>query len=302
MVAVKKFDIFISYKSEDEDCAQRVKRSLQQRGVIVWLDKDEIRPGDRFITALESGLESSRSVALLATPSSLASGWVVDEYHRALTLSQAGQLRLIPVLVRDATLPGFLSSRQYVDLRQEASFEHGIDRLVWPGVTEKRALWQPVSGLAFSSRWQQFRTAARAEGIDVAEGEDLYRSEWLIQSNLKNESQRLVVVVDPFEERPAERAAPRNRVVDYIDSMMRLREATKGQANEIIFALYIQSDAWKRVQEVRDVSASIASRLKHYFVIHQDDQNECALRQGIREVWNRVQRDLMIQERNGRAA
>jgi hypothetical protein len=115
---MKQFDVFLSYKSDDHVWVQGLKRALQARGVRVWLDQDQIRPGDRFVGALERGLESSRSVALVATPASISSGWVEDEYARALTLSNLGQLQLIPLLLRDALLPGFLSNRQYVDFRR----------------------------------------------------------------------------------------------------------------------------------------------------------------------------------------
>ena len=69
------FDIFLSYKSEDFSWVKRLKESLQVRVVRVWLDKDEIRPGDLFAQALENGLETSRAVGLVITPQSLASDW-----------------------------------------------------------------------------------------------------------------------------------------------------------------------------------------------------------------------------------
>ena len=50
----------------------------------VWLDKDEIRPGDLFAKALEQGLAASRAVALVVSPEAMASGWVEREYYRAL--------------------------------------------------------------------------------------------------------------------------------------------------------------------------------------------------------------------------
>src|SRR5262245_37893596 len=112
---MKQFDVFLSYKSDDHSWVESLKTALQVRGVRVWLDKDQIRPGDKFVRALEQGIDTSRAVALVATPASISSGWVEDEYSRALSLSNQGQLQLIPLLLRRAKLPGFLSNRQCID-------------------------------------------------------------------------------------------------------------------------------------------------------------------------------------------
>ena len=58
--------------------------------IKVWLDKDEIRPGDVFVMALEKGIAESRAVALIISPDAMSSGWVKEEYHRALSLAVHG--------------------------------------------------------------------------------------------------------------------------------------------------------------------------------------------------------------------
>lgn len=109
-VSDQEFDVFLSYKSEDEEWVRRLKQALVERGLRVWLDRDEIRPGDRFVRALENGIETSGAVVMIVSPESLRSEWVRDEYERALTLpNQAARaLQLIPAVLRDAEpwLPG----------------------------------------------------------------------------------------------------------------------------------------------------------------------------------------------------
>jgi hypothetical protein len=64
-----------------------LKAALVERGVKVWLDKDEVRPRrSLFIDALDLGVESSRALALVVTPGSVASRWVKEEYSRAIVL------------------------------------------------------------------------------------------------------------------------------------------------------------------------------------------------------------------------
>jgi hypothetical protein len=133
------FDVFLSHHSGDKPWVIALKSALTARGVSVWLDRDEIRPGDRFVDALEQGLESSRAVAIIVSPASLRSRWAKDEYQRALVLSnsQSRELRIVPCLLRGADLPGFLATRHAVDFRDPAKFETAVDELCF-GITGRR--------------------------------------------------------------------------------------------------------------------------------------------------------------------
>lgn len=113
------FDVFLSYKSVDESWVIRLKNALQAYGLRVWLDRDEIRPGDLYVGALERGLEESKSVVLIVSPEAMASKWVEEEYSRAVALTRKKNppLQLIPVILREAQLPGFLDDRTSVDFR-----------------------------------------------------------------------------------------------------------------------------------------------------------------------------------------
>src|SRR5262245_31384673 len=133
------FDVFLSHSSIDKPWVVQLKDDLQRYGVSVWLDQDEIRPGDLFVTALEAGLEQSLAVALIVSPEAIASGWVEEEYNRAMVLSHHHQkpLRLIPVLLRDAPIPGFLQSRHRVDCREARVYAQKVWALVW-GITGRK--------------------------------------------------------------------------------------------------------------------------------------------------------------------
>jgi DNA-binding response OmpR family regulator len=139
MTARKNFDVFLSHNSIDKPWVIRLKKALQDRGLKVWLDRDEIRPGDIFVGALEAGLEKSKAVVLIVSPEAIASGWIKDEYARAVSLAhQKNQpLQLIPVILRDAEIPGFLANRSWVDFRDESSFDENLELLIW-GITGKR--------------------------------------------------------------------------------------------------------------------------------------------------------------------
>jgi hypothetical protein len=190
--------------------------------------------------------------------------------------------------LRDAKLPGFLSNRQHVDFRERSVFDQAVDRLVWPGITGKRVIWYPVFGVYHSGRWKRLLSVAREEGIELAEGEDIHRSRWFIESLLEDTSKRLVLVFDVFEERPAASSLWRNPTREYIDTILDYRERTKNRPNEVVFLLYHQPDAWERVADVRSLQGELLQRLRHYFTLNQDLPNDQVLRQQLRGIWNRI--------------
>ena len=131
-----KFDAFLSYSPTDVDWAIRLKTALEERGLNIWLDQEQIRPGNSIIAALEAGLELCKSCVLVVSPDAVRSQWVSDEYHRAVTLAKQKDrpLQVIPVILGKAELPGFLSTRNWVEFLDDTTFDANLERLIW-GIT-----------------------------------------------------------------------------------------------------------------------------------------------------------------------
>lgn len=127
------FDVFLSYQSGDATWVTRLADALRAKDLHVWRDREQIRGGDQFVSRLEEGLKASGCVVFVVSPGSVQSKWVTEEYHRALTLANSarGDLRLIPILISDAELPGFMSSRDYVDFRDPVRFDEKVDELAF---------------------------------------------------------------------------------------------------------------------------------------------------------------------------
>ena len=133
------FHAFLSYHSGDAGWVAQLKSALEARGLRVWLDREQLRPGDRFPGALASAIGSIGCVVLILSRGSLASAWVEEEYTLALTRG----CRVVPVLIDDVEPPGFLSGRTWVDFRDPARFTASLDELVF-GVTGRRPEGTPV--------------------------------------------------------------------------------------------------------------------------------------------------------------
>ena len=65
---MEKRTVFISHSARDANWARSFAQALKERGVTVWFDEFEVRPGESVRDALEAGFRSSDVlVALLDT-------------------------------------------------------------------------------------------------------------------------------------------------------------------------------------------------------------------------------------------
>jgi len=133
------FDCFLSHNSRDKPAVRALAEGLRARGISVWLDEDQLRPGIPWQPLLESGIRASWSVAVLVGADGLGP-WEDLEMQAALSLAVKDGCPVIPVLLADAPakpeLPMFLSERIWVDLRPRADSGYltPLDRLIF-GIT-----------------------------------------------------------------------------------------------------------------------------------------------------------------------
>lgn len=287
---MKPFDIFLSYRSNESMEAEKLCDALRARGVRVWLDKNEIRPGDRFAEALEQGLATSRAVGIIATSESIASNWVKNEYYRALSLSTEGELQLIPLLFGPADLPGFLKDRNWIDF-QDGEYRRNVDKLVWPGITGRQVVFitvGPCQGLA----WSELGDDLSHIGCKIVEGEDIDRAPSRIERCRAGRMARIVVVADIFEGWPDLRSR-RNTPSQYMDFIHKTRIATKDTADEIVFLLYHHSAAFEQADH--SLSSDQQTRLAHYFIIHSN-LSAGTRKDAVESMWLRIQQELLDTE------
>jgi hypothetical protein len=152
------FDVFLSYHSGDASWVATLKTALEARGITVWLDTEQIRPGDLFPGRLARAIGSVRCVVIVLSAGALRSHWVEEEYNLAL----ANRCQTIAVLVDEVEPPGFLAGRTWVDFRDEDAFAASLEQLVF-GITGQR----PDHAVSVSA--PDYREADDAERTDEAE-------------------------------------------------------------------------------------------------------------------------------------
>ena len=111
-----KYDVFLSYASEDKLIIRDLAKRLRIDGIKVWLDEWIIKPGDPISIKIEEGLENSRTLILCMSNSAFKSEWVKLERHTMLFRDPINKgRRFIPLLLDKCELPLLLKQYAYLD-------------------------------------------------------------------------------------------------------------------------------------------------------------------------------------------
>jgi TIR domain-containing protein len=90
-----KFDIFISYASEDKQLAKRLAEALQQAGLRVWYDDFELKLGDSISESVDAGLAESRFGVVIISRHFLHKPWPKRELRGLVSRELASGGRVI---------------------------------------------------------------------------------------------------------------------------------------------------------------------------------------------------------------
>ena len=103
----KPVKIFYSYAHEDEAFQKTLEKHLkilERNGVISGWHRRKIGPGEEWEDQVDERLKSADIILLLVSADFIASDYCWDiEMKRALERHDAGEARVIPVIVRDVS-------------------------------------------------------------------------------------------------------------------------------------------------------------------------------------------------------
>jgi hypothetical protein len=105
--------IYLAYSRQDRDIVRSLSRLLRSSTDAVWLDDQDIEPGQPWIKAIEQQVLSADQVLVLVSKASIASELVTGEIDLALRYDKP----IVPVLLdRNIRLPPSLARFQALDL------------------------------------------------------------------------------------------------------------------------------------------------------------------------------------------
>ncbi|HKH45909.1 MAG TPA: TIR domain-containing protein [Thermoanaerobaculia bacterium] len=115
---------FFSYVREDSVFVLKLARELRNAGANLWMDRLDIRGGQRWDEAVQAALQSCQGMLTVLSPCAVASQNVMDEVSYALEERK----QLIPVLYQECAIPFRLRRVQYVDF--SSGYDEGFAELL----------------------------------------------------------------------------------------------------------------------------------------------------------------------------
>ena len=91
--------VFCSHRYVDKPRVREIARKLREAGIDAWLDQWEIKPGDDFVAAINSGL-ASYDVGLIFFSNEVEAGkWVQAEISAIILRAVEEGKPVIPVML-----------------------------------------------------------------------------------------------------------------------------------------------------------------------------------------------------------
>src|SRR5687767_9221331 len=103
--------MFFSYCRANANFALKLATDLKNAGINLWIDQLNIPPGVRWDAEIEKSLESSNSLLVILSESSVRSDNVLDEVSHALENNK----QVFPVIIDNCKIPFRLKRLQYID-------------------------------------------------------------------------------------------------------------------------------------------------------------------------------------------
>lgn len=105
--------VFVSHSAVDADWARSFAQALKERGISVWFDEFDVRPGEPIREALEAGLRGSEVFVALVDPEQPSKPSLFFELGAAIGMGK----RVVPIVPKGldpSALPLDVRLRRYL--------------------------------------------------------------------------------------------------------------------------------------------------------------------------------------------
>lgn len=132
---INNMHVFISYASNDKVKVTRLVRELQDQGISVWFDEDQVLPGDDLLQKMANGIHMCRRYIICLSPSfdkRPPQSWVKHEFRLAM-LKERNESTNIVIPVRIKTgggIPSEIGLRAFADLTTTKRWDKNINKLI----------------------------------------------------------------------------------------------------------------------------------------------------------------------------
>ena len=97
----KKWDVFISYASQDKKIAKSFVKELKKLDVKVWYDDDVLKWGDSLMESINAGLRNSIFGVVILSKTFFKKQWTMTELNALFSLENStGEKKILPLLYK----------------------------------------------------------------------------------------------------------------------------------------------------------------------------------------------------------
>ncbi len=113
--------IFMSYARPDQEFARRLATLLTESGFKVWIDFENVYPGENLFKAVGEALETSQAMVVVISPEAIKSSYLTAEIGFGIS-SVSYKDRLFPVMVEPTDeIPPVLKKLNLISAHGDAS-------------------------------------------------------------------------------------------------------------------------------------------------------------------------------------
>lgn len=123
--------VFLCHSHKDKPFTRKLASDLRHAGHIVWIDEAEILVGDSLVEKIREGIDGVDFVAAILSFTSIDSEWVKKELDLASNREiDEKRVVVLPILLDDVELPGFLKGKCYADFKEESHYLNSLNALL----------------------------------------------------------------------------------------------------------------------------------------------------------------------------
>lgn len=121
--------VFLMYPHEQKEFALMLSSDLEKAGVKVWLDTNELKPGDNIALKIQEAIRDSQWILLVPPIGQKKDGWVNKEMQMAFNSEKSRERPLIiPIKTKQGIIPENLKDRLWADFSNR--YEDGLKNLL----------------------------------------------------------------------------------------------------------------------------------------------------------------------------
>lgn len=121
--------VFVIYPHSQKQFVKKLTNDLNQSGIKIWLDENELKPGDSIKPKIEKALRDSQWVILVPTAEDRGSSWVYKEIDLAYEQEkERARPFIIPLKLKEGKIPTEFEERMWADFSND--YETGLKSLL----------------------------------------------------------------------------------------------------------------------------------------------------------------------------